>query len=375
VADGQLRLAITPAGDHGFSVLRSVDRWTLRERRTLEFRVDLIRSSGDGAVARLGFGYGDGAQGYIMAFDQDTIALGKRDNPFQLFLLRNGVPIKATNVKLVLSVTSGPEGAMLLQVRILDNEQGGRVLYSSPDIWDTAGADPMVLGSDDPPGGYLGVNGIFHLSLYHDNAALYDPTVEIARLSEAELILDNAEVIEYDSPWIAPPSNALLLSWPENTAKEQIVVAAESLSSTVWTPWPEPIYKRFGDFATTAPTTAAQQYFKLVPGTQFIDNFDPLRQPFASRNPWEPWFVNGSDASRFTFGIADGVFLIQTTQQPARGQVMVFSPGGGDIVGDFYASVDILGWASNQESALGIAGRVQGTPAGGVSKCTSVASE
>jgi hypothetical protein len=47
--------------------------------------------------------------------------------------------------------------------------------------------------------------------------------------------------------------------------------------------------------------------------------------------------------------------------------VMVFSPGGGEIVRDFCTSVDIVDWGSStQNSALGIAGRVQGDPDSGV---------
>jgi len=162
-------------------------------------------------------------------------------------------------------------------------------------------------------------------------------------------------------------TNGLLLAWPE-PAEEAIVVGASSLASdAVWTPWPEPIFKRFGQFCLAAPMTNAQQFYQLVPGTQFIDDFDPLKEPFATRNPWEPYFADAADVSRFTFTITDGVFQIQTQEPPVNGMVAVFCPGAGAIVRDFYASVDILDWgSSSQNSALGIAGRLQGGP-GGVS--------
>ncbi len=38
-------------------------------------------------------------------------------------------------------------------------------------------------------------------------------------------------------------SKSVLLSWPEPT-QEQIVVGSDSLTGPVWTPWPEPIFKR-----------------------------------------------------------------------------------------------------------------------------------
>jgi hypothetical protein len=183
----------------------------------------------------------------------------------------------------------------------------------------------------------------------------------------AELRLDNFEYDLSPSPYLDIVGGATLLTWPENTAEGQIVVTADSLSSSVWSPWPEPIFKRFGQSCVTVPATSPRLFAKLVPGTQFIDDFDPPKEPFATRNPWEPWFHNGSDASRFTNTLADGVLQIQTLQTPVDGMVMVFSPGGGEIVRDFYASMDILDWgSSSQNSALGIAGRVQGTASSGV---------
>ncbi len=68
-------------------------------------------------------------------------------------------------------------------------------------------------------------------------------------------------------------SRSVLLSWPQS-AQEQIVVGADSLASNaVWTPWPEPIFKRFGQMCVAVPTTASQQFFKTVLGTQFVDDF------------------------------------------------------------------------------------------------------
>lgn len=47
--------------------------------------------------------------------------------------------------------------------------------------------------------------------------------------------------------------------------------------------------------------------------------------------------------------------------------VMIYFPGGGEIVRDFYASVDILDWGSStQDSDLAIAGRVEGSHSGGL---------
>src|SRR5512135_87546 len=78
-------------------------------------------------------------------------------------------------------------------------------------------------------------------------------------------------------------SRAVLLSWPEPT-QEQIVVGTDSVASNaVWTPWPEPIFKRFGQMCMTVPTTASQQFFKTVRGNQFIDNYSDTQLPYTNR--------------------------------------------------------------------------------------------
>lgn len=110
------------------------------------------------------------------------------------------------------------------------------------------------------------------------------------------------------------------------------------------------------------PTAAVQQFFKLVPGIQFTDTFDALKEPFAARNSWEPFFMDSADASRFAFSMVNGALKIESLTRPQNGQVAIFPPGGGGVVEDFCASVDILEWASSQDSALGIAGRTQGGP-------------
>jgi hypothetical protein len=361
VTNGQVRISVTPFGDHGFSSLGSVRTFTLREGRTLEFRADLVSSSGDGAVAQLGFALGDVDVGYVFNLDQDTISLLKREDPFQLFLLTNGLPIDVTNVKLVVSMT-GVQSNVLVQLKILDNEQSGRVVYAT-NLWDTPNRDPMQVGTDDPPGNCLGRAGRFYLGLYHDNVGWLDPTVEIPPLGEAEVVFDNAEVLEYDSAWIAPPSTAVLLSWPENTAEEQIVVGANSLTSSVWTPWPEPIFKRFGELCMAVPTTNTQQFFKLVPGTQFIDDFDPPKWPYASKGGWVPGFYVDADTNRWAVTSSNGVLRVQTLAIPVdpSGRLVIKPPGPYVQVKDFWVAVDILNFdTTRQDAAIGLAARVGG---------------
>jgi hypothetical protein len=342
ITNGQAILFITPDGDDGLSSLLSTSQFTIKPNHTLEFRADLIRTSGDGALARLGFTLLDGSGGYIVWLDKDTIAVSKRPDPLQLLFLRNGTSIKAANVKLVMSITA-TSSAVLLQVKVLDNANAGAVLFRAACL-DTPGSDPMQVGTDNPPANFLGLAGRFRLGLYHDNAQLIDPFVEIPRLSTAEVVFDNAEVLEYDSAWAASPSAAMLISWPENTAENQILVAADTVANSVWTPWPEPIFNRFGCLCMAVPTTAKQQYFKLVPGIQFNDDFSPSKPPVASKSWWTPFFMDGADATRFIFTNVGSAFRIYTRSPAVDGQVLLLPPGPDVIVGDFYASVDILTW-------------------------------
>ncbi len=85
-------------------------------------------------------------------------------------------------------------------------------------------------------------------------------------------------------------SRAVLLYWPEPT-QEQIVVGADSLASNaVWTPWPEPIFKRFGQMCMAVPTTASQQFFRTALGRQFLDDFSETWGPFTNRDSYMHWF-------------------------------------------------------------------------------------
>ena len=160
-------------------------------------------------------------------------------------------------------------------------------------------------------------------------------------------------------------SRSVLLSWPEPT-QEQIVVGADSAASNaVWTPWPEPIFKRFGQMCMTVPTTASQQYFKLVAGRQFLDDFSDAWGPFTNRgsymefskNPGEEWYVT------------NGVLRLAAVHSAYAG--FLLAPLGTNAAAkheDFFTSADILDWVTNGTnwSLFSLLGRyVIGTPTSG----------
>lgn len=352
VTGGQLRLAMTPSGDHGFSVYTYNQRtFLLDPRRTVEFRVDLINCNADGATAWLQFTpFPD--HFYALGIDPDSLGVSKGANPSRGFFLTNGVALDTQNVKLVLTMTGG-ESEVIIRVRSIDNETGG-VLFDRQ-FRDTANQDPLPIGTDVPQASYLGNSGRFELVLYHDNAGSFDPDVALGHNEEAVAVFDNAEVLEYDSAWMNPPSNSILLTWPEHTAEEMTAVSADSVEGPYDRLCPEPISKRFGQFCLAVPTTARAQFIRLVPGTQFVDDFDPPKWPYATKGDWVPWFYHANDnATRWSVTAANAVLRARTLQTPAdaTGRLAITPPGPLVSVRDFYASVDILDLTATHENGL-----------------------
>jgi hypothetical protein len=153
-------------------------------------------------------------------------------------------------------------------------------------------------------------------------------------------------------------SKSVLLSWPEQ-AEEQIVVGADALTGPVWTPRPEPIFKRFGQMCMTVPTTASEQYFRLVPGTQFADDFSDAWGPFTNRDSWTAWLQEPGEDWVVTNGVLQADY-----NAPSIPGFALFPLGTNvdAVVCDFFASVDIVDWvtSSNNVSGFSLAGRRNG---------------
>jgi hypothetical protein len=137
------------------------------------------------------------------------------------------------------------------------------------------------------------------------------------------------------------------------------VVGTDSVTNTVWTPWPEPIFKRQGHICLSVPITGEQQFFKLVPGTQFSDDFRAPRWPYASKGEWLTVFNNNADAARLVLTNIDGALRYQSIKTPVDGRCQMTPPGPEVVVGDFSASLDILDWDPNAlNQAVSIAVRL-----------------
>lgn len=323
---------------------------------TLEVRIDLVKISADDVF--LGFGIDNGDGGYLVFVDQNEVALVKysySDSGIAAFCWTNA-PVTNQNVKVVLAVTQMTNTVQLAMKFV---ELGsGRVLYERS-FFDGPGRDfeavtprpkGMTIFGPDTGAAFTNFNiafaGVFQWATNNP------PPFQV--------VVDNLEYDLYEPP-VINITNSVLLSWPENTVEEQIVVGTDSLSNAVWTPWPEPIFKRNGQLCLAVPATAQAQYFKLVPGTQLLDDFNGPSGLVASRNPWVPYFIDTNDIPRFSFEITNGTFRVHTITPPINGRVGFAFPGyppGSPIFGDFTASVEIVGFtASGAYPSIVISGR------------------
>ena len=162
---------------------------------------------------------------------------------------------------------------------------------------------------------------------------------------------------------------SVLLTWPESTAEELIFVSVESLAGP-WMPCLEPIFKRHGELSMAVPIThllqwqSPDEYFRLVPGYQLIDDFS---------DPNRPWLTTCfPDSTPVQINHEDGALRILRTTPGANARAVLapfaLSEAQSFIHADFAMSVDILDWdpASSNES-IGLIARATPPP-----DCTNV---
>lgn len=322
--------------------------------RTLELRIDLVSISTNDVY--LGFGIDGDYGGYGVFVDQDEFALFKYSTSGNAAFCWTNAPVTNQNLRAVLTVTQ-MSNTVQLAVKFFDLGGGG-LLYERS-FFDGPGRDfeavtprpkGMTLFGPDTGAAFTSFHvafaGVFQW-------ATNDPP-------PLEVVVDNLQYEFYDAPELDIAASALL-SWPENTAEGQIVVGADSLSAPVWTPWPEPIFKRNGRLCISVPAAAEEQFFKLVPGTQFVDDFSEPSGAFATRNAWVPYFFNTNDQARFAFELTNGTFRIHTLTAPLDGRVALALPipvAAWPMFRDFSASVDILSFTADGDyPGISIAGR------------------
>lgn len=330
----------------------------VRQKQTLELRVDLVSANQDNVFTHLGTMNAAGGE-YAFFKDLNEIGLLKwsaaQGCSVAFWETRS---IQNQGVVLILCLTP-MDDRLVIETKVMRKSDQAVLFRRS--VVDGPGSDWPV--PNPVPHGWQ--------ILTPDAGAPYKDDLTVVWLAMqhqtdgqqglAELRWDNLEYDVYSSPYLEIAGGATLLTWPENTGEEQIMVAAESLSSSVWTPWPEPIFKRFGQCSMAVPSTLGQRFGKLVPGTQYIDDFSAPQTPFATRNPWRHANLPADELE-----VTNGVLRV-AWGGPAKNTFAAIPPEPDKVVGDFFVSVDILSWdtAGSDSSWFGLGARLDRQPNSG----------
>lgn len=206
-AGGQMQFELPPAGQAIFTATQKTsEQVTLQEGRTVEMRVDVIQGGGKDSFAVLAFiptANSPGTlAGYGLAKSTTDVLLTKGIGKY--FVADAGAPaqIKMDNVTLVLTLIAR-NGAVEITGKVLDKANNDAVLWQKT-VVDTAGADVLADGEDNPAAPYL-TAGYFTLYCYEDfdSAAPEDPY---------RVYYDNAEIFITDT--------AVLDNFDDNTKSD-----------------------------------------------------------------------------------------------------------------------------------------------------------
>jgi len=317
----------------------------LKTGRAVEVRMDLIHMSADDLFFSLWCGGGNCA--YIAFVDRNEVALAKCELPGA----KSGVTIfwwdsvthTNENVNVRLAVSRTDDDSATITVKVVDKGNQQATLYERSFV-DGPGQDGPVPQPD--PHGVVdfftpdpGGPGLNYRAAYVACWQLIYTTPP-----PLEVVLDNLEFFEAPSREI---ERSVLLSWSVNTEEEQVPVTADSLTNPMWVLLPEPIFKRYRDLCVAVPVAKTEQYFQLVPGKQFVDDFSAvLPAPFTARADWTLLCADPSDTNRIYSSTVDDSLRIHIIWPifPVDGRVWAVPPRADLVVRDFRASVDILCW-------------------------------
>ena len=188
--NGQFQFVLPPAGQSIFTGSRKTsEEFELRNGRTIEFKVDLVEGIGPDSFAVLAFIPTTNSLGTLAGYGlaKSTTDILVTKGIAKYFYNENVSPaVKNNNVTLVLTLTA-KDGAVTIQGKVLDKENGNAVLWEHTTT-DTPAADIMADGTDDPAGPYL-TRGHFVLYCYEDSGTTQ---------AEYKVVYDNAETCVLD---------------------------------------------------------------------------------------------------------------------------------------------------------------------------------
>ncbi len=209
---GQFRFQQPPAGQSIFSASQKTsERFELKEGRNIEFRTDVVQGGGKDSFAILAFIPTSGSPGtlggYGLAKSTTDVLITKGINKY--FVAEDGAAanLKQNNITLVLGL-SVRGGSVFINAKILDKDANNAVLWERT-VVDTAAADVLADGSDDPAAPYV-TSGYFTLYLYQD----FDAGAPEAPYTA---IYDNAEVFVTDTAVLDDFNDNTKTSWSDFT--------------------------------------------------------------------------------------------------------------------------------------------------------------
>jgi len=319
--------------------------------RTVELRMDLVALTGEDHFFLLSV-QGEGGY-YLVARSQDQIMLAKwtGGGGGHAALFHEEKHVKYENTAVVL--TLAPVGDTLqISVRLLDKDNANAVLYERSCL-DSPASDVGVLTNLPPGFTWVPDQGA---PVMNAELAWAGVTFMGAGTPQpAEVVVDNLEYTFYPAPELTI-ERSVLLSWPANTAEEQIVLSAEALTGP-WIPCLEPIFPRNGALCMAVPITHNLQwlkpwdYFRLVPGYELNDDFS---------EPSQPWPTTCfPDSIPLQISDENGALRIVRTTPGANSRALLapvaLSEAQSFLHADFAMSVDILDWdpaAANESIGL-----------------------
>jgi len=211
-AGGQFQFAQPPAGQSIFSASQKTsERFELKEGRSIEYRVDVIKGGAKDSFAILAFiptANSPGTLGgYGLAKSTTDILITKGINKY--FVADDGpaANLKQDNITLVLNLTA-KNGSVIITTQVLDKDANNAVIWQKT-VVDSAAADVLVAGKDDPAAPYI-TSGYFTLYLYQD----FDAG---APESPYQAIYDNAEVFVTDEAVLDDFNDNTKTSWTDFT--------------------------------------------------------------------------------------------------------------------------------------------------------------
>jgi len=172
---------------------KTSENFELKEGRTVEFRVDLVKGGGKDSFAVLGFlptaNSPSTLAGYSLSKSTTDVLITKGINKYFVADAGAAADLKNENVTLVLSLTV-KGGSVIIHGQVLDKDSNNAVIWDKT-VVDTPAADVLVSGTDSPAAPYI-TTGYFTLFCYAD----YDAN---APEDPYTVTYDNAEVYVTDS--------------------------------------------------------------------------------------------------------------------------------------------------------------------------------